>query len=50
MSKEQLLLEYLVIQGIDQKNKSNFKRHEKPVVGSNNMAWSKNRRAVTVIQ
>ena len=43
--------DYLVIQGIDpDRTKVISYGKEKPaVVGSNNMAWSKNRRAVTVI-
>jgi peptidoglycan-associated lipoprotein len=43
--------DYLVIQGIDpDRIKVISYGKEKPaVVGSNNMAWSKNRRAVTVI-
>jgi peptidoglycan-associated lipoprotein len=44
--------DYLVIQGIDpDRIKVISYGKEKPaVVGSNNMAWSKNRRAVTVIE
>ena len=44
--------DYLVIQGIDpERIKVISYGKEKPaVVGSNNMAWSKNRRAVTIIE
>jgi len=44
--------DYLVIQGIDpDRIKVISYGKEKPaVIGSNNMAWSKNRRAVTVIE
>ena len=43
--------DYLVIQGIDPEriNVISYGKEKPAVVGSNGMAWSKNRRAVTVI-
>ena len=44
--------DYLVIQGIDPDRIKviSYGKERPAVVGSNNMAWSKNRRAVTVIE